>query len=112
MFVKGTDSITFDKCIKKGTEKFFHSGDGIQTSDFETKTIAVPPHNEKFRKKTIHMEIFFVSSGVGKVRIGSEQTALKRGTHFYIPSKTYYSIENDGTKDLVLSQVLLIDNQK
>ncbi|HEX7207215.1 MAG TPA: cupin domain-containing protein [Nitrososphaeraceae archaeon] len=43
-----------------------------------------------------HEEIYFIISGTGKIKIGSEETRFRDGDIIYIPEKTTHSISNDG----------------
>lgn len=45
-----------------------------------------------------HEEVYYIISGSGHIRIGTETTRFRDGDAVYIPSNTMHSITNDGTE--------------
>ena len=43
-----------------------------------------------------HVEVYYIISGSGRIRIGGETAQFRDGDVIYIPEKTAHSITNDG----------------
>lgn len=47
-----------------------------------------------------HEEVYYIINGIGKIKIGSEETGLRDGDIIYIPENTTHSIINDGEETI------------
>lgn len=45
-----------------------------------------------------HEEVYYIISGSGNIRIGTETARFRDGDVIYIPEKTTHSITNDGSE--------------
>jgi mannose-6-phosphate isomerase-like protein (cupin superfamily) len=56
-------------------------------------TLSYEPHDHQD-----HEEVYYIISGSGHIRIGTETTPFRDGDVVYIPDNTVHSITNDGAE--------------
>jgi len=63
--------------------------------------MAVKPHYHK-----THEEIYYLITGVGRMRVADEWQEVSAGDAVYIPVNSVHSLENTGTEDIRLVVVV------
>ena len=59
-----------------------------------------PHHSYEPHHHDDHEDVHYVINGIGRIRVGSEETGLRDGDIIYIPKNTTHSIINDGEETI------------
>lgn len=60
-----------------------------------------PHHSYEPHHHDDHEDVLYIINGIGKIKIGSEETGLRDGDTIYIPENNTHSIINEETIDFL-----------